>query len=148
MASREQTCETCGSHLLPLGGLKLCPRCDDVAGLCLSLGGTVNDFTAETDRVLIECPGATIYRSGTNDIIAGARFKNDSDPTCGFIIIDKPVYGPHHVRYRWVRNKDLHLIRRCQSCQDHTVRMRRREGPDLYIPSRKNLSGRPHHKRR
>ena len=88
--------------------------------------------------VLIECPGATLYHSGTDKVSAGVRFFDPDKPSSGYEIVDKPVFGPKHVSRRWVKKQDIHLIRRCQSCQDHTIRMRRKEGPNLYIPSRRH----------
>ena len=90
------------------------------------------------DYVLIECPGATLYEPGTNEIIAGVKFHDNDDPTKGFEIVDKPVYAPTHTRYRRIKKEALGKIRRCQGCQDYTVRMRRKEGPDFFIPSPKH----------
>ncbi len=101
----------------------------------LSLNKIVN-IPGDDNRVLIECPGASLYKPGTDEVARGVSFRDADDPSRGYDIIGSPVYGPRHVRYRWVKKEDLHLIRRCQSCQDYTVRMRRKEGPDLYIPGR------------
>src|SRR4030042_2149665 len=54
-------------------------------------------------RVLIECPGATLYDPGTDDISAGVHFFAPHDPSKGFEIVGHPVFGPQHVRYRWVK---------------------------------------------
>jgi hypothetical protein len=107
------------------------------AGSIKDIDKIVN-IPGDDDKVLIECPGATLYRDGGNEVAAGVKFCDEDDPVQGYEIVDRPVFGPHHVKYRWVKKQDLHLIRRCHSCQDYTVRMRRKEGPDLYIPSRKN----------
>ncbi|MDH4034406.1 MAG: hypothetical protein OEV80_11475, partial [candidate division Zixibacteria bacterium] len=37
----------------------------------------------------------------------------------------------------WIKREALGSIRRCQACQDYTVRMRRKEGADFCIPSSK-----------
>jgi hypothetical protein len=96
------------------------------------------DIQSETpfdDKVFIECPGATIYESGTRNIIAGVRFFDEHDPTSGYEIVSHPVYATEHRRKRLVKKEDAHSIRRCQACQDLTIRMMRREGPDFYIPN-------------
>ena len=90
------------------------------------------------DKVFIECPGATIYEPGTNNIIAGVRFFDEDDPSKGYEIIGNPVYAPGHRKRRLVKREHAGSIRRCQACQDLTVRMIRREGPDFYIPNHKN----------
>lgn len=100
------------------------------------LESSINAYSLDSDKVLIECCGATRYRPETNEVSAGVRFVNRDDPALGSDIVSHPVYGPNHVAKRWVKKEDAHLIRRCQSCQDYTIRMRRKEGPDLYIPPR------------
>jgi hypothetical protein len=137
MQSDQQHCSQCGSRLEIIGGLEICPRCNDSQGQFYShLVREMSDFGASSDQVLIECHGATLYRPGTDEVIAGVKFFDATDPDNPFEIVDHQVFGPHHVKKRWVKKQDAHLIRRCHSCQDHTVRMRRKEGPDLYIPSR------------
>jgi hypothetical protein len=118
--------------------LLLCPRCTDTIGDRFgALAQSLADFTNDTDRIVIACPGATLYLPGSDQVVAGVRFFDPNDPSRGYEIIGRPVYGPAHVSHRWVKRQDAHLIRRCQSCQDFTVRMRRKEGPDLFIPSRR-----------
>lgn len=138
MPDQNDSCQHCGSPLEIIGGLPLCPRCSDREGRYYNpLSSSINDFADHSDQVLITCHGATLYDPITNDVIAGVRFIDDSDPSQGYEIIDHSVYGPRHVKRRWVKRDDVHLIRRCESCQDYTIRMKRKEGPDLYIPSRK-----------
>lgn len=139
MRREKDICPICGGGLEETGGLSICPRCNDAQGEyynCLSQ--SISDFADQSDKVLIECPGATLYYPGANEVAAGARFFDNDDRSKGYEIIRRPVYGPKHVKYRWVKKEDAHLIRRCQSCQDYTIRMRRKEGPDLYIPSVRN----------
>ncbi|MCX6826634.1 MAG: hypothetical protein NTV06_05130, partial [candidate division Zixibacteria bacterium] len=50
-------------------------------------------------------------------------------------IISHPVYAPEHRKKRIIKKEHHHYIRRCQACQDLTVRLIRREGPDFYIPN-------------
>ena len=114
-----------------------------------STPGNINEIINipdDDEKIMIECPGATLYDQSGHKVVAGVKFVDSEDPGQGFEIVDRPVYGPQHVRYRRVNREDAHLLRRCQSCQDYTVRMRRKEGPDLYIPSRKNPS--PRNRRR
>ncbi len=93
------------------------------------------DDPLDDDCMFIECPGASIYEPGTRNVICGARFIDENDPTKGYEIIDKPVYAPDHVRRRIIKKSHAASIRRCQACQDLTVRLMRREGPDMCIPS-------------
>ena len=141
-------CTHCGSPLQNMGGVMLCPTCNDHPGEFGSqLSSAVRDFAIDSDKVLIECPGATLYYPGTNEIASGVRFIDNDNPSKGHEIVGKIVYGPKHVRRRWVKKEDAHLIRRCQSCQDYTIRMKRKEGPNLYISSRKGAETyqpRPH----
>ena len=88
--------------------------------------------------MFIECPGATLYEPGTDHVVKGVAFNDDNDPTKGFTIVDRPLYAPTHTHRRRIKLDALGKIRRCQGCQDLTVRMRRREGPDFYIPSSKH----------
>jgi len=96
------------------------------------------DSTQVSDKVFIECPGATIYEPGTRHIIAGVRFFDESNPSKGYEIVANPVYAPEHRGRRLVRRENTGCLRRCQACQDLTVRMMRREGPDFYIPNSKH----------
>ncbi|MFH1700796.1 MAG: hypothetical protein ABIE07_09445 [Candidatus Zixiibacteriota bacterium] len=137
MGSAKLHCDHCGNPLENIGGLSVCPRCNDSRGEFYNpLTSAINDFAHNTDMVLIACPGATLYDENSNEVAAGVKYIDNNDPAQGYEIIKGPVYGPRHVKKRWVKKKDARLIRRCQSCQDYTIRMRRKEGPDLYIPSR------------
>ncbi len=97
-----------------------------------------NETSLDNDKIFIECPGATIYEPGTRNIIAGVRFYDEQEPSKGYEIVANPVYAPEHRGRRLVRKKDVNCLRRCQACQDLTVRMVRREGPDFYIPNPKH----------
>ena len=100
-----------------------------------------DDELQNGDKIVIECPGATIYEPGTRNIISGVKFQSENDPAQGFQIIGSPVYAPEHKQRRLVKKEHVGSIRRRKACQDLTVRMIRPEGPDLYIPD-----GRNHHK--
>ena len=94
-------------------------------------------------RVFIECPGVTIYDPETRQIVSGVKFVDESDPSLGYEIIDKQVFAPNHRRRRLVKKEHVGLIRRCQACQDLTVRMIRSEGADFCVPNPRF----PHRKR-
>lgn len=87
------------------------------------------------DRIFIECPGATAYDPVTREITAGVEFIDENDPSAGHRIIKHPVYAPEHKKRRLIKKEHRSSIRRCQACQDLTVRLIRREGPDFYIPN-------------
>ena len=91
----------------------------------------------DKDKMFIECPGATVYDPDTREIIAGVRFLDEDNPSAGYEIIDQQVFAPEHRRRRLIRKEDYKRIRRCQACQDLTVRLMRREGPDFFIPNPK-----------
>jgi hypothetical protein len=94
--------------------------------------------TEADDKVFIECPGATVYEEGTRNVIAGVEFIDDQDPSKGYKIIDQPVFAPEHKKRRLIKKEHINSIRRCQACQDLTVRLIRREGADFFIPSPKH----------
>jgi len=100
---------------------------------------TANPFntieTLDKDKVFIECPGATVYDPETRNIIAGVKFLDENDPSAGYEIVNNPVYAPEHKKKRLIKKEHLSFIRRCQACQDLTVRLMRREGPDFFIPN-------------
>jgi len=134
MSKSNNVCINCGRQLVRKGGLWLCRQCNSDE---LFESAPFLDFSADDDHIFIECPGATIYDPETDDVIAGVKFLDTDDPTKGFRIIGDPVYAPTHTRKRRIRKEALGKIRRCQGCQDYTVRMRRKEGPDFFIPSHK-----------
>lgn len=89
----------------------------------------------DDDKMFIECPGATVYDPVTRQIIAGVKFHDEQNPEAGHEIISHPVFAPEHRRKRIIRKEHRNSIRRCQACQDLTVRLMRREGPDFFIPN-------------
>ncbi len=130
----KKTCINCGRPLYRQQGIWLCVKCNsrdiDAARIFI-------EEKASDDSVFIECPGATLYEPGTHNVIAGVKFHDNDDPFKGYKIIDKPVYAPNHTKRRRIKREALGRIRRCQACQDYTVRMQRKEGPDFFIPSSK-----------
>lgn len=129
-------CINCGAELTSSGGISVCPECNSQylreTQVFANLPGDSNE------HVFIECPGATLYIDGTNEVEAGVEFFDNDDPSKGFRIVKHPVYAPTHARWRRIKREAVGKIRRCQGCQDYTVRMRRREGPDFFIPSYKH----------
>ncbi len=99
----------------------------------------INPFGEETtldkDKIFIECPGATVYEPGTRNVIAGVEWIDEKDPKKGYRIVDHQVFAPEHRNKRLIKKEHRNLIRRCQACQDLTVRLIRREGPDFFIPN-------------
>jgi len=136
----KKRCINCGRPLFQQRGVWLCVQCNsrdiDAARIFI-------DEKESDDSVFIECPGATLYEPGTHNVIGGVKFHDEDDPFKGYRIIDKPVYAPNHVKRRRVKREALGRIRRCRACQDYTVRMQRKEGPDFFIPSSKY----PHRKK-
>ncbi|MEW6410849.1 MAG: hypothetical protein AB1483_00085 [Candidatus Zixiibacteriota bacterium] len=131
----DNTCIHCGRRLVLEKGIRLCPNCNSKD---LQYTRLFIEEKEDDEYVFIECPGATLYEDGTDEIKAGARFIDDNDPQKGYEIVEHPVYAPNHTKRRRIKREALGSIRRCQACQDYTVRMRRREGPDFFIPSVKH----------
>jgi len=137
--TRPQTgkkCINCGQSLIRRHQAWFCPKCNPA-----SLEYTdifKDDDDSDEDYIFIDCPGATLYEPGTDNVIAGVKFHDDDNPSKGFEIVKEAIYAPTHTRRRRIKREALGKIRRCQGCQDFTVRMRRREGPDLFIPSYKH----------
>ena len=129
------TCATCGRMLQTGKDRPFCPHCDTESP---EPGGI---FSADDGYIFVECPGATLYAPGTDQITAGVKWRDHSDPSKGYDIIGHAVYAPNHTKKRRVKKEAYGKIRRCQACQDFTIRMRRKEGPDFFIPS-------PRHPRR
>ena len=132
---QNKLCVNCGQELVRKNGADVCLRCNS------ELLTESEIFVEADDRegyIFIECPGATLYREGTTEIEAGVKFIDDDDPSRGYEIIDHPVYAPTHEKKRRIKAEAYGRIRRCRGCQDLTVRMRRREGPDFFMPSSKH----------
>ena len=128
-------CLNCNQPLIKHHNAWLCPCCNADS---FELGDIFKDEVNDEEYVFIECPGATLYEPGTNNVIAGVKFIDEDDPEKGYEIVRERVYAPTHTRRRRIRREALGKIRRCQGCQDYTVRMRRKEGPDFFIPSPKH----------
>ncbi|MEW5796924.1 MAG: hypothetical protein AB1772_11265 [Candidatus Zixiibacteriota bacterium] len=128
-------CINCGRPLISRGGTLVCVDCNSE----LLAASEIFVESADPDGyIMIECPGATLYKDGSDIVEAGVRFLDDNDPSKGFEIIKHPIYSPTHEKKRRIKREAYGRIRRCRGCQDLTVRMRRREGPDFCVPSRKH----------
>ena len=130
--SDESTCINCGRPLVERDNVKVCPACNAEAPDFASF----TESGDSSDYVFIECPGATLYEPGTTIVAQGVDFDQASSST-GYKIVGKPVFAPTHTRLRRIKPEARGSIRRCQGCQDYTIRMRRPEGPDFFIPSSK-----------
>ena len=128
-------CINCGQQLIQRAGILICLRCNSDV---LSVSEIFIEPPENDDYTFIECPGATLFKESSNEVEAGVRFVDDDDPLKGYEIIDHPVYAPNHKKKRRIKAEAYGKIRRCQACQDLTIRMRRREGPDFFVPSSKH----------
>jgi hypothetical protein len=130
--TESKTCINCGSELECRGTARFCLSCNsqeiDQAQVFL------RELPGE-DHVFIECPGASLYAPGTNDVVEGVEYYDRDDPGNGHRIIKNPVFAPDHHHRRRIMREALGKITRCRACQDYTVRMRRKEGVDFFIPS-------------
>jgi len=127
-------CINCERELVQRNSVWVCLHCNtsvDAEYKEIIEGADGDEF------VFIECPGATLYEPGTNNVIRGVKFINDDDPFMGYRIIGESVYAPTHTKKRRIKREAIGKIRRRQGCQDLTIRMRRPEGPDFFIPSSK-----------
>jgi len=141
MESR-QKCINCQRPLIERKGVWVCLQCNPGQ---LEYSEIFEDRLVpsgvegkEDVYIFIDCPGATLYQPDTDIVVAGVKFHNENDPLKGFSIVKEPVYAPTHNKRRRIKREALGKIRRCQGCQDYTVRMRRPEGPDFFIPSYKH----------
>lgn len=136
MAVDTKHCENCNRPLVNQKGVWLCKYCNSKEIDQFTLFRDENQ-TADDDYIFIECPGATLYEPGTNEVEQGVKYHDRDDPLKGYEIVGKAVFAPTHKRKRRIKKDALGKITRCQACQDYTVRMRRREGADFFIPSTK-----------
>ena len=129
------SCVNCGRQLILQGGVRLCPNCNTRD---LDASQIFIDSGQDSEFLFIECPGATLYDPETGEVTAGVEWTDDNDPSKGHRIVDHPVYAPTHTHRRRIKREAYGKIRRCQGCQDFTIRMRRKEGPDFFVPSSKH----------
>lgn len=130
-----EKCINCGQRLVRRSGADVCLRCNSEL---LTVSEIFIESSDADEHIFIECSGATLYVEGSNEIESGVRFFDEDDPSKGHEIVGHPVYSPTHKKKRRIKAEAYGKIRRCQGCQDFTVRMRRREGPDFFAPSAKH----------
>ena len=130
----EKKCINCENELIQKQGIWLCNTCNSED---LKLTHLFEDEVYDDGYIFIECPGATLYQEGSNQVENGVEFHDRDNPHKGYKIVGKAVYAPTHKKRRRIKKELAGKISRCQGCQDYTVRMRRREGVDFFIPSTK-----------
>ena len=108
-------CSQCGRPLTIEGGLEICLVCNRMAEAA-EVGAAA--------KVVIECPGATLYDVESGQVLEGAKWLDPDDPAAGFEIVGRPVLAPGHTARRLIEAHQAGKITRCQACQDYTVRMR------------------------
>ncbi len=136
----KKSCINCGKPLFQKKGAWVCLHCNPEA---ISISGIFDDDLETEDHVFIECPGATLYDPETGEVEQGVKWRDDDDASKGYTIVNRRIFAPDHKRRRRIRKEALGKIRRCRACQDYTIRMRRPEGRDFFIPSAKH----PHRKK-
>ena len=114
----KKKCINCNRPLLKHKGVWLCFQCNSDE---IDASQIFFDQQESDDRVFIECPGATLYEPGTNNVIGGVKYHDNDDPTKGHKIIGEPVFAPNHNKRRRIKREAMGSIRRCQACQDYTI---------------------------
>jgi hypothetical protein len=129
-------CHICGRRLTEFKGVRLCLPCTDRYGDYYRFFQSASrDFRNSMDKIIIECPGATIYDSGNTRVVQGVKWNDSHDFSKGYQIVGKAIFAPNHRKHRVIDRDKANNICRCQSCQDLTVRMRilnRQKGQENY----------------
>jgi len=128
-------CINCKRELVRHKGVYVCINCNPGA---IDTSAMFVDDLESDNHMFIECPGATLYEADTGEVIEGVRFHDDDDPASGYDIVGQQIFAPNHKKRRRIRRDAFGRIRRCRACQDYTIRMRRPEGRDFFIPSTKH----------
>ena len=131
-------CVSCGAKLIFESRTRLCTKCNtpETKSYLVTLGKALGDID-QHEPIVIECPGASICDSETGMVNEGAEFIDKPDGSYEVKIVSRPVYPPGHTRKKLISPEIFGRVRRCQACQDYTVRQMRREGPDFCAPSSK-----------
>jgi len=120
-------CPICGRQLKKVDDVVVCLICNDRYGEYYNFfAGAVEDRNKDggEDKVLIECPGASIYDETNSEVVEGVKWNDPRDFSKGYEIIGKKVYAPDHQSRRLIPRDKADNICRCQACQDLTIRMR------------------------
>jgi hypothetical protein len=110
----KKLCTQCGRPLSREGGLEICLVCNELVA--------AQDDTPA--KVVIECPGATLYHVETGEVLQGVKWHDPDHVGLGYEIIGRAIFAPRHVARRVIDTENLGKITRCRACQDYTVRMR------------------------
>jgi len=110
----KKLCTHCGRPLSLEGGVDICLVCNQLAAA----------DEAETSKVVIECPGVTLYDVETGAVLQGVKWHDPENVALGFEIVIKQIFAQGHVVRRVIETENLGKITRCRACQDYTVRMR------------------------
>lgn len=139
----EKSCINCGGPLLFVDETRVCAKCNtaETHELAAALH-SVTYHPEDSDTQFVECPGASVLDPKTGLVIEGAEFIDHEDGSYEVKILKRQVFPPAHRKRRMVKREAFGKIRRCQACQDYTVRLRRREGVDFCVPSKNH----PHRK--
>jgi hypothetical protein len=107
-------CTHCGRPLAHEGGVDICLVCNQL----------VAAEGDESTKVVIECPGVTLYDVETGAVLQGVKWYDPENVGLGFEIVGKQMFAQGHVVRRVIEAENLGKITRCRACQDYTVRMR------------------------
>jgi hypothetical protein len=107
-------CDHCGRPLSLEGGVEICLVCNQFLA----------PADAESSKVVIECPGVTLYDVETGAVLQGVKWHDPENAGMGYEIVGKQIFAPRHVARRMIEAENLGKITRCRACQDYTVRMR------------------------
>jgi hypothetical protein len=110
----KKLCAHCGRPLSHEGGVDLCLVCNQLLA----------PEDAESSKVVIECPGVTLYDVETGAVLQGVKWLDPDNVAVGFEIVGKQMFAQGHVARRVIEAESLGKITRCRACQDYTVRMR------------------------
>ena len=72
MATARESCINCGRPLVNHRGTMVCLDCNSEL---LTASEIFIEAPAADGYIVIECPGATLYKEGTNEVEAGGKFR-------------------------------------------------------------------------
>jgi formylmethanofuran dehydrogenase subunit E len=110
----KKLCTHCGRPLTLEGGVEICLVCNEL----------IIADDAAVSKVVIECPGATLYDVETGAVLQGVKWHDPENVALGFEIVGTPIFAPKHAVRRVIEAENIGKITRCRACQDYTVRMR------------------------